>query len=68
MLIQTERFEMRLTPEDRQRLDQLAAQANRSRAEVFKSWLRSGDLPDAGDSVARVTVSEADTLAMSDQL
>lgn len=66
MLIQTERFEMRLAPEDRQRLDQLAAQANRSRAEVFKSWLRSGDLPEAGDSEARATTFQADALASSE--
>ena len=63
------KFDIRLDPEDRQRLDTLAAAAGKTRAGVIKEWLRNAE-PGGGpsDSVARVTVSEADTLAMSDQL
>ncbi len=65
----TERFEMRLTPEDRQRLDQLAAQVNKSRAEVFKSWLRNAE-PGGGpsDKWETAEVSEANAVSLSEQL
>ena len=66
MLIQTERFEMRLSPDDRERLDRVAAQASKSRAEVFKSWLRSAESPPVGDSGAGASTFQAAAPAPSD--
>ncbi len=69
MLVASERFELRLSPQDRTRLDALSAQAGKSRAKVLKMLLRStGESPGKpADSGERAIVSEANALPLSDQ-
>lgn len=68
-MIRYPKFEMRLGPADRQKLDALAAAAGVSRASVFKQWLRNADPPgEPGDSGAGATTFQADAPALSDQL
>ena len=64
----TDRFELRISPADRERLDALAARAKVTRAALIKQWVREADLPEAGDSEARATTFQADALASSEQL
>lgn len=68
-MIRYPKFEMRLGPADRQKLDALAAAAGVSRAGVFKQWLRNAEPPGGpGDSGVGAVVSEANAPTLSDQL
>ena len=68
-MIRYPKFEMRLGPADRQKLDALAAAAGVSRANVFKQWLRSAEPPgEVGDSGETAEASTVSAVSLSDQL